>query len=60
MAINRIEVGMGEGAVAVDPQVLSSPGIGSCVAVALYDSERRIGGMAHVMLPDSAGTRNSR
>jgi chemotaxis protein CheD len=44
---------MGEGAVAGESQVILSPGIGSCVVVTLYDTARRLGGMAHVMLPDS-------
>jgi len=54
MATNRIKIGMGEGAVARGPEVLSSAGIGSCVVVTLYDAARKTGGMAHVMLPDSA------
>jgi chemotaxis protein CheD len=54
MATNPIKVGMGEGVVACVPHVLSSAGIGSCVVVTLYDAARKTGGMAHVMLPDSA------
>src|ERR1700736_5167424 len=57
MATERINIGMGEGVVASGPQVVSSPGIGSCVVVTLYDGKRRVGGLAHVMLPDSAGVR---
>jgi len=49
----KVQVSMGEGAVARAPQVVSSTGLGSCVAVALYDPQRRIGGLAHIMLPDS-------
>jgi chemotaxis protein CheD len=33
-------------------------GLGSCVAVALYDAEARIGGLAHVMLPDTKRARS--
>lgn len=33
-------------------------GLGSCVAVALYDAAARIGGLAHVMLPDPSSARN--
>jgi chemotaxis protein CheD len=47
----EITVGMGEIKVAKPPQLLKAVGIGSCVAVALYDRENRIGGLAHVMLP---------
>lgn len=28
-------------------------GLGSCVGIALYDSINKIGGLAHIMLPDS-------
>jgi chemotaxis protein CheD len=28
--------------------------LGSCVAVILYDTQQRIGGLAHIMLPDSS------
>jgi len=50
-----IEVAMGDGIVARAPHIISSVGLGSCVAVTLYDTQRRIGGLAHVMLPDSDG-----
>lgn len=50
-----ITVKMGEGTVSREPYVIQSVGLGSCVAVALYDAERRIGGLAHVALSNSAG-----
>jgi chemotaxis protein CheD len=46
-----IAVGMGEIKVTESPHLLKAIGIGSCVAVALYDRENRRGGLAHVMLP---------
>jgi chemotaxis protein CheD len=60
MAANKIHVGMGEGVVAAGPLVVLSPGIGSCVVVTLYDPGRKVGGLAHVMLPDSARVHGSR
>jgi chemotaxis protein CheD len=33
------------------PAVLKAYGLGSCVAVALYDPEARIGGLGHMLLP---------
>lgn len=48
-----IKVGMGEGVVAVSPHTIISEGIGSCVALTLYDLRLRIGGLAHIMLPGS-------
>lgn len=48
-----IKVEMGEGVVAVSPHIITSIGIGSCMTVALYDAKRKIGGLAHIMLPES-------
>ncbi|MFH1124030.1 MAG: chemotaxis protein CheD [Pseudomonadota bacterium] len=44
---------MGEGVVLKAPSVISVEALGSCVALALYDINRRIGGIAHIMLPNS-------
>ena len=46
-----IAVGMGEIRVAEPPRILMAAGIGSCIAVTLYDRDARVGGMAHLMLP---------
>ena len=53
MSQHKIEVGMGEGAITGTPYIISSTGIGSCVVVILYDSTKQVGGLAHIMLPDS-------
>lgn len=45
-------------AVAVEQGVLSSVGLGSCVAVMLYDRQRRIGALAHVLLPHESLSRD--
>ena len=50
---NKIEVTMGRGAVTRAPHIILSSGLGSCVVVTLYDAKRKLGGLAHVMLPDS-------
>ena len=34
-----------------EPTVLKAYGLGSCVAVGLYDPQTRIGGMGHMLLP---------
>lgn len=34
-----------------DPGVIATDGLGSCVALSLYDGRLRIGGLAHIMLP---------
>ena len=51
-------VGMGEGAVRKAPHIISSVGLGSCVAVLIYDTTRKIGGLAHIMLPESSQSRS--
>ena len=44
-------VGRGEG-------VISTIGLGSCVAIAIYDKLTRVGGMAHVLLPSEGLSRD--
>ena len=46
-------VGMGHGVVTRAPHIISCQGLGSCVVVAIYDARRKIGGIAHIMMPDS-------
>jgi len=50
---------MGGGAVTRAPHVILSSGLGSCVVVTLYDTERRLGGLAHIMMPDSISLNGS-
>ncbi|MBR9675604.1 chemotaxis protein CheD [Candidatus Woesearchaeota archaeon] len=50
---DEIIVGIGELLAAHNPVTLSCLGLGSCVAVALIDKDSHVGGLAHVMLPDS-------
>jgi chemotaxis protein CheD len=51
-AETRMLVRVGELHVAQGSGSLVTIGLGSCVGVALYDEPARIGGLAHVMLPD--------
>ncbi len=53
-----IRVGMGEYAIARAPGEMVALGLGSCVAVCLYDPVQKLGALAHVMLPDSKVTKN--
>lgn len=50
-------VATGEIAVAVHPQRLVTPALGSCIGLTLWDAFTRRGGMAHIMLPSPAETR---
>jgi chemotaxis protein CheD len=53
----RISVRMGDLKVGLAENVLFAIGLGSCVAVVLYDPRVRIGGLAHVMLPHPLSAR---
>lgn len=50
-----VAVGVAELKIADNSNILASFGLGSCVAVAMFDPLKKIGGLAHVMLPDSRG-----
>jgi chemotaxis protein CheD len=51
----RIVVGVGDMAVSNTIQaVLSTYALGSCIGVAAYDSALKVGGILHLMLPDSS------
>ncbi len=47
----RIHIGISEYQLAEPPAVLVTYGLGSCLAIALYDPARRLGTMAHTLLP---------
>lgn len=49
---HRIFVHVGDVEVARAHTILATVGLGSCVAIALYDPQERVGGLAHPMLPD--------
>ena len=48
-----IKVGMADLAVCKAPQKLMTAGLGSCVGVCIYDPKTKVGGLAHIMLPNS-------
>ena len=54
-----IKVGMADLRVAKAPDILTTLGLGSCVGIALYDNVAKIGGLAHIMLPDSTQIKNN-
>lgn len=53
-----IKVGMADLKICTVPDGLTTLGLGSCVGVALRDPVARVGGLVHVMLPDSTAIRN--
>ena len=54
-----IKVGMADYKVGRSPSTLISYGLGSCIGISLYDPQRKIGGLLHIMLPDSTQARSS-
>ena len=54
-----IKVGMADLKTGKDPDILTTLGLGSCIGIALWDPTTKIGGLAHVMLPDSTKIRNN-
>lgn len=52
---NLINIGMSQLEVSSKAgTVLAAPSLGSCIGLGLYDPISKIGGMAHIVLPDSA------
>ncbi|MCH4192839.1 MAG: chemotaxis protein CheD [Butyrivibrio sp.] len=54
-----IKVGMADLNICVSPDGITTLGLGSCVGIAIRDPVTKIGGLAHIMLPDSHEIRNS-
>jgi chemotaxis protein CheD len=53
MNIVEVKVGIADINTVFSPGRLITIGLGSCVGIALYDKVCGIGGLAHIMLPDS-------
>jgi len=53
MDCKEIKVGIADLNTALSPDRLITVGLGSCIGIALFDKTRGIGGLAHIMLPDS-------
>jgi chemotaxis protein CheD len=48
------KIGIAEMGIVKGSQIIRTSGLGSCVGVVIYDQDRQIAGMVHVMLPDSS------
>jgi len=55
-----IDVQIGQVKAAQGKAILRSKAIGSCIAIVAYDRVRKIGALAHVMLPGKAPARKKR
>lgn len=54
-----IRVGMADYKVGRSPATIISYGLGSCIGISLYDPQEKVGGLLHIMLPDSKQARPS-
>jgi chemotaxis protein CheD len=57
MSVREVVVRVAELCAGGADEVLVTVGLGSCVAIVLYDPAARVGGLAHVLLPSPALTR---
>ena len=48
-----IKVGMADLKICKAPDAVTTLGLGSCIGIAIRDPQTKIGGLAHIMLPDS-------
>lgn len=54
-----VKVGMADLNILKSPGILTTLGLGSCVGIALYDKDKKIAGLAHIMLPSSLEIKNN-
>jgi chemotaxis protein CheD len=54
-----IKVGMADLNICKSPNIITTLGLGSCIGIAVYDSSTKVGGLAHIMLPDSTKIKNN-
>ncbi len=53
MTKKEVRVGIADSAIVASPDKLITMGLGSCIGIALYDREKKVAGLVHIMLPDS-------
>lgn len=55
---NELVVKIADYKIAESPAIITTHGLGSCLAITIYDPHMKIGGLAHVMLPEPDLVRN--
>lgn len=53
MELVEERVGIADFKITKSPNKLITVGLGSCIGISLYDNKMKIGGLLHIMLPDS-------
>ena len=51
---SEIKVSISDYKISGPPDKLITIGLGSCVGIAIYDKSSKVGGLSHIMLPDSS------
>ena len=54
-----IRVGIADMKICKAPDKITTIGLGSCVGIVIYDKLSNLGGLAHIMLPDSSKIKNN-
>ena len=54
-----IKVGMADLNICKSPDIITTLGLGSCIGIAVFDPCSKVGGLAHIMLPDSTKIKNN-
>lgn len=57
--VTDVRVKVADYAVRKGGHVIATVGLGSCVAIALYDREAKVGGLAHILLPNKMMSRET-
>jgi chemotaxis protein CheD len=58
MEVKEIKVGIADMNTASSPDKIMTVGLGSCIGIVIYDKTKGVGGLAHIMLPDSSQFNN--
>lgn len=54
LMVETIKVGISDYKITTSPNILMTLGLGSCVGIAIYDTIHKVGGLSHILLPDSS------
>lgn len=52
-----VRVGIADLNTVREPNTIRTLGLGSCVGIVIYDEQKRVAGLAHILLPDSSVTK---
>lgn len=55
----QLKVGISDYKIGFAPDELMTIGLGSCVGIALYEPNSKVGGLIHIMLPESNGFKDT-